>query len=181
MKFSKDIKRYTDYSGKSPIVMVCTQQGLWALFSYRFFNSIYTSSLPKIFKIPLLFIGVLKQKGVEIVTGITLPYAAQIGEGLYIGHHSGIIINAGAVIGENCNISQGVTIGVSGKGIHRGAPVIGDDVYIGANATVAGKITIGNKVVVGANSLVTSDVGSGVTVLGVPAVEISKNDSSAYI
>jgi serine O-acetyltransferase len=181
MKFSKDIKRYTTYSGKSVVVMLLTQQGLWALFQYRFYNWIYNSKSSKIIKLPLLFVGVCHQKGVEMLTGITLPYSAQIGEGLYIGHHSGIIINAGAVIGENCNISQGVTIGVSGKGIHRGAPVIGDHVYIGANATVAGKITIGNKVVVGANSLVTSNVASGVTVLGVPAVEISKNDSSAYI
>jgi len=181
MKFIKDIKRYTTYSGKSAIVMLITQQGLWALFQYRFFNWIYNSRLPKIFKIPLLFLGVLKQKGIEILTGITLPYSAQIGEGFYIGHHSGIILNAGVVIGKNCNISQGVTIGVSGKGKYRGAPVIGDEVYIGANATIAGKINIGNKAVIGANSLVNRDVQSGITVLGVPAVEVSNNDSSGYI
>ncbi|WP_213520159.1 serine O-acetyltransferase [Nonlabens sp.] len=181
MKLFKDIKRYTDYSGKPAIIMLLTQQGLWALFQYRFFNWIYTSTLPKILKSPLLGIGVCHQKAVEVLTGITLPYSAQIGEGLYIGHHSGIIINAGAIIGKNCNISQGVTIGVSGKGNYRGAPVIGNEVYIGANATLAGKIFIGNKVMVGANSLVVRDVSDGVTVLGVPAVEISKNDSSAYI
>jgi serine O-acetyltransferase len=161
--------------------MLLTQQGLWALFQYRFFNWIYNSSAPKIIKTPLLFIGVLKQKGIEILTGITLPYAAQIGEGCYIGHHSGIIINANTVIGKNCNISQGVTIGVSGRGARRGAPVIGDYVYIGANATVAGKIHVGDRAVIGANSLVTRDVLERTTVLGVPAIEVRKNDSSDYI
>jgi serine O-acetyltransferase len=181
MKFSKDIKRYTDYSGKPAIIMLLTQQGLWALLQYRFFNWIYTSSLPKILKWSILGIGVLKLKGIEVLTGITIPYSATIGEGLYIGHHSGIIINAGAIIGKNCNISQGVTIGVSGRGDKRGIPVIGDYVYIGANATVAGKINIGDKAVIGANSLVVADVAAGTTVVGVPAVKVSNNDSADYI
>jgi serine O-acetyltransferase len=181
MKFSKDIKRYTDYSGKPAIIMLLTQQGLWALLQYRFFNWIYTSSLPKILKWPILGIGVLKLKGIEVLTGITIPYSASIGEGFYIGHHSGIIINAGAIIGKNCNISQGVTIGVSGRGDKRGIPVIGDHVYIGANATVVGKINIGDKAVIGANSLVVKDVAAGTTVVGVPAVKVSNNGSADYI
>jgi len=181
MKFAKDIKRYTDYSGKSALVMLLTQQGLWALLQYRFFNWIYTSKIPKIFKWPLLVIGVIKLKAVEIITGITIPYSATIGEGLYIGHHSGIIINAKAVIGKNCNISQGVTIGVSGRGEHRGVPIIGDQVYIGANATIAGAIQVGSHAVIGANSLVIQDVGASTTVLGVPAVKVSDNNSAGYV
>lgn len=181
MKFAKDIKRYTTYSGKHPIVMLLTQQGLWALLQYRFFNWIYTSSLPKWLKWPLLAIGVLKLKAIEILTGITIPYSARIGEGFYIGHHSGIIINANAVIGTNCNISQGVTIGVSGRAEKRGVPTIGNNVYMGANATIAGNITIGDNAVIGANSLVISDVEPGTTVVGVPAIKINDRDSTDYI
>lgn len=181
MKFSKDIKRYTDYSGKSALIMLLTQQGLWALLQYRFFNWIYTSKLPKILKWPLLAIGVFELKAIEILTGITIPYSATIGEGFYIGHHSGIIINAKAIIGKNCNISQGVTIGVSGRGDHRGIPVIGNQVYIGANATIAGKLKVGDKAVIGANSLVVKDVVAGTTVVGVPAIKVSDNDSADYI
>lgn len=181
MKFSKDIKRYTDYSGKPALLMLLTQQGLWALFQYRFFNRIYRSKIPAVFKKPLLAIGVLKLKSIEILTGITIPYSATIGEGFYIGHHSGIIINANAVIGSHCNISQGVTIGVSGRGEHRGVPVIGNNVYIGANATIAGKIIVGNCAVIGANSLVINDVAEGTTVVGVPALKVSNNDSASYI
>ncbi len=181
MRFSKDIARYKKYSGKNAIVLVLTQQGLWALMIYRFFNAIYTSKLPRFIKLPLLTIGVLKQKWIEIITGITLPYAAQVGEGFYIGHHSGIIINSQAIIGANCNISQGVTIGVSGRGEQRGVPVLGNNVYIGANAVVAGKIVIGDNVVIGANSLVVKSVSSGHTVAGVPAIVVSEQDSKDYI
>ncbi|MEO9953558.1 serine O-acetyltransferase [Nonlabens sp.] len=181
MKFSKDIKRYTDYSGKSAVLMLLTQQGLWALFQYRFFNWVYTSRLPKVLKWPLLAIGVLKLKGIEVLTGITIPYSATIGEGFYIGHHSGIVINAHAIIGKNCNISQGVTIGISGRGDNRGVPEIGDRVYIGANATVVGKIKVGDRAVIGANSLVVKDVGARTTVVGVPAIKVSDNDSADYI
>ncbi|MDP5101339.1 MAG: serine acetyltransferase, partial [Nonlabens sp.] len=83
--------------------------------------------------------------------------------------------------GSHCNISQGVTIGVSGRGEHRGVPVIGNNVYIGANATIAGKIIVGNRAVIGANSLVINDVAEGTTVVGVPALKVSDNDSASYI
>ncbi|KQC34649.1 serine acetyltransferase [Nonlabens sp. YIK11] len=181
MKFSSDIKRYTDYSGKSKLLMLLTQQGLWALFYYRIFNAVHKAQLPKLLKRILLIVGVLCQKKVEIFTGISLPHSAQIGEGLYIGHHSGIIVHPQAVIGNNCNISQGVTIGVSGRGQYRGVPVIGDRVYVGANAVVAGNIQVGDGVVIGANSLVVKSVETNTTVVGVPAVKISDHDSQDYI
>lgn len=181
MRFSKDIKRYKQYSHRGTLVLLLTQQGLWALCVYRLFNAIYRSKLPKIFKIVFLWIGTLKQKWIEIITGITIPYTATIGEGFYIGHHSGIIINARAVIGTHCNISQGVTIGVSGRGEHRGVPTIGNRVYMGANAVIAGAITVGDGAVIGANSLVVKDVPAGVTVVGVPAQVVSTKDSKEYI
>lgn len=181
MRFFKDIQRYKQYSNRGAFILLLTQQGLWALCVYRFFNAIYRSQLPTIIKFPLLGLGVIKQKWIEIITGITLPYSASIGDGLYIGHHSGIIINANAVIGEHCNIAQGVTIGVSGRGIKRGVPVVGDRVYIGANAVLVGDIKIGSHSVIGANSLVTANVPEGVTVVGVPAQVVSQNDSKEYI
>lgn len=181
MRFIKDIYRYKQYSNRSICILLLTQQGLWALCVYRFFNAIYRSKLPKFLKLPLLGLGIIKQKWIEIITGITLPYSASIGDGLYIGHHSGIIINANAIIGNHCNIAQGVTIGVSGRGNRRGVPVVGDRVYIGVNAVLVGDIKIGSRSVIGANSLVTADVPEGITVVGVPAKEISQNDSKDYI
>lgn len=180
-RFSADIKKYKRYSKKNTLVLFFTQQGLWALCVYRINNSIYRSKLPGFAKRILLLFGLFWQKYIEVVAGISLPYSAQIGPGLYIGHFGGIIVNARAIIGEDCNISQGVTIGVSGRGENRGVPVIGNRVYLGANAVVAGKITIADNAVVGACSLVIKDVAAGTTVLGVPAEKINDNDSSSYI
>jgi serine O-acetyltransferase len=179
--FTEDIKKYKQYSKKSSLVLVLTQQGLWALWCYRVSNAIYKSALPGFIKKILLVFSVLHQKGIEIITGISLPYSAQIGRAFYIGHFGNIIINANAIIGANCNISQGVTIGVSGRGNKKGVPVIGNHVYMGVNAVIAGAITIGDNAVIGANSLVIHDVPPGTTVAGVPAKVINTNDSSTYI
>lgn len=90
--------------------------------------------------------------------GIEIPRAANIGYGLYIGHNGGIVISSQVIIGKNLNISQGVTIGISGKGERRGVPIIGDNVYITPGAKIFGKITIGNNVSIGANAVVNKDV-----------------------
>jgi serine O-acetyltransferase len=121
------------------------------------------------------------QKVIEMMTGIVIPATAQIGPSFYIGHFGGIILNADVIIGANCNISQGVTIGISGQNENRGVPVIGDNVYIGVNTVVAGKIIIGNNALLGSCSLVTSNVNANAVMLGVPAVLISNNGSKGYI
>lgn len=108
--------------------------------------------------------------------GITLHRNTQIGRGFYIGHFSGIVISPKAKIGENCNISQCVTIGASGRGDARGVPEIGNNVYIAAGAVVIGKIKVGNNVVIGANAVVTNDVPDNSIVVGVPAKVVSQLD-----
>ncbi|MUU77644.1 serine O-acetyltransferase [Winogradskyella endarachnes] len=180
-KFKKDISKYKAYSQSNTIILLLTQQGLWALFVYRISNALFVSKSPRLIKRFLLVFCLIAQKWIEILTGISLPYSATIGERFYIGHFGGIIINANAIIGNNCNISQGVTIGVSGISEKRGVPIIGNNVYIGASATVVGKIKVGDFAVIGANSLVTKDVESNSTVLGVPAVKVSDRNSNGYI
>lgn len=176
-----DFKKYKKYSRKSSVILLLTTQGLWAIFVYRFFNKIYRSKLPYLIKKVLLLFGVIFQKWIEIVTGISIPYKTKIGHSFYIGHFGGIIINSNSEIGNNCNISQGVTIGVSGRGKKRGVPKIGNNVYIGANAVIVGKIEVGNDCVIAANSLVVQSLEDNVTVLGVPAKVINKNSSKGYI
>ncbi len=149
------------------------------MLQYRIARDIYQSTLPYLIKRPILILIVIWQKILEIVTGISVPYTASIGPGLYIGHFGNVIVNGNSVIGANCNISQGVTIGVSGRGPLRGVPTIGDRVYMGA--AVAGKISVGNDVVIAANSLVTHDIPSKCTVVGVPAVIVNSKGSDAYI
>ena len=175
-----DYKKYQKY-GANFFVIVFFTQGFWAIFQYRiahyFFNTIKIQPFRALFK-GLLF---LWQKGIEIATGISIPASAKIGHSFYIGHFGGIFFNSNTEIGDNCNVAQNVTIGISGQGKKRGVPIIGNNVYIAANSVVAGKIVIGNYALIGACSLVTSDVEENTTVVGVPAVVISRNGSKEYI
>ena len=176
---ASDYRKYKKYGGHFFSIVFLTQ-GFWAIFQYRIAHFCYRLKIP-IIKHILLIICLLWQKLIEIITGISIPSSVQIGHSFYIGHFGGIIINAKSVIGDNCNLSQGVTIGVSGREASRGVPVIGDNVYIGANAVVAGKITIGNNCVIAANSLVVNTFEDGVTLLGVPAKKVNHNSSKGYI
>lgn len=181
MIFKSDLKKYKQYSDRSVIILLLTQQGLWAIFVYRFSHAIYKSKMPSIIKRILLVFCVIWQKWIEIITGISISYAAHIGESFYIGHFGGVIIKAKAVIGNNCYIVHGVTIGESGFKENRDVPVLGNNVYIGANAVIAGSINVGDNAVIGANSFVNRDVATNTTVLGVPAVKISSINSQYYI
>lgn len=175
-----DYNKYKKYGGNF-ITIVFFTQGFWALIQYRVasycFKNIKIIGVRQV----LLFLLLIWQKIIEIITGISIPASAQIGHSFYIGHFGGIILNAKTIIGNNCNISQGVTIGVSGLGDKRGVPIIGNNVYIACNTTVAGKILIEDNAVLGANSLVKSNVSKNQIVLGVPAIVVSDKGSSTYI
>lgn len=175
-----DYKKYKKYGGNFFTILFFTQ-GFWAIFQYRIAGAVYRKIHIPVLRQLLLFICLLWQKAIEILTGISIPASVSIGHSFYIGHFGGIILNAKTVIGNNCNISQGVTIGVSGTGEKRGVPIIGNNVYIGANAVVAGKITVADNVVIGACSLVTTDVEINSVVLGVPAIRVSTKGSEGYI
>lgn len=175
-----DYKKHQKYGGHFFAIVFFTQ-GFWAVLQYRVAHSIYTNISWQPFRVCFLFLTFLWQKGIEITTGISIPASVKIGHSFYIGHFGGIIINANAVIGNNCNISQGATIGVSGIGEKRGVPVLGNDVYIGANAVIAGKVLIGNQVLIGACSLVVESLADNVTAVGVPAKVVSDNGSKGYI
>jgi serine O-acetyltransferase len=180
--YKQDIVRYKRHrSNASVVALFLTEQGLWAILQYRLAFALYHSHISSVAKVPLLALAVATQKIIEIVVGITIPYQASIGPGLYIGHFGNIVLNSDAVIGHTCNLSQGVTIGVSGRGAKRGVPKIGNRVYIAANAVVAGNIAIGDDVVIAANSLVITDVPEHTTVMGVPAQVINNHGSEDYL
>lgn len=113
--------------------------------------------------------------------GIDLAIDATVGYGLYMGHFGGITISPNSVIGNNCNISHGVTIGVSGRDENRGTPVIGDGAYIGAGAKLFGKIIIGNYVAIGANAVVNKSFPDLSVVVGIPAKLASLKGSKEFI
>jgi serine O-acetyltransferase len=109
---------------------------------------------------------------VKIIWGIELPRSATIGPGLYIGHFGGITIAPGVIIGRNCDISQHVTIGLSGQGEKAGVPTIGDNVYIAPGAQVFGKISVGSNVKIGANAVIYKDIPDNAIVVLDPGFKI---------
>jgi serine O-acetyltransferase len=113
--------------------------------------------------------------------GIDISRDARIGSGLYIGHFGGIVVNAAVVIGDNCNLSQGVTLGQVNRGPKAGCPSIGDNVYIGPGAKIIGCIHVGDNAAIGANAVVVEDVPPHVAVGGVPARVISDAGSEGYV
>jgi serine O-acetyltransferase len=117
----------------------------------------------------------------SIKFGISIPDTTSIGSGFYIGHYGGIVVNSRAVIGKNCNISHGVTIGQLNRGKHAGCPVIGNNVFIGPGAKIMGNIHIGDGAAIGANCVVVKDVPSWSVVVGVPGRIVSNAGSAGYI
>jgi serine O-acetyltransferase len=104
--------------------------------------------------------------------GIEIDRSAVIGPGCYIGHYGGITISGLATIGRHFNISQQVTLGLSGKGTKEGAPTIGNDVYIGPGAKLYGKIRVGNNVKIGPNAVVYRDIPDDAVVALEPGYKI---------
>jgi len=114
----------------------------------------------------------------QIKYGFQIYPETQIGEGFYLGHWGSLVINPKTIIGKNCNIAQGVTIGQQNRGKNEGSPVIGDEVWIGANAVIVGAVTIGNNVLIVPNSYVNFDVPANSVVIGNPAKIIPAADAT---
>jgi serine O-acetyltransferase len=141
-------------------------QGFQALLVYRVFRWFYERGIPAQ---PVRFFC---ERFIEMTTGISIPAEASIGQGLLIHHFGGIIIHSAAIIGENCTIYHGVTLG--DRGGYGGAPRIGHRVLIGAGAKLIGEIEVGDDCVIGANAVVHTSVPANHLAVGVPAVVKSR-------
>jgi serine O-acetyltransferase len=163
--FGADIAKYRSrgYRGKE----LWLDPAVWSIASYRLGHWLLVSPPPLPVRIPLKLVSFLAAKFCEIFMEMCIDAHARIGPGLYIGHIGGVHINPEAVLGRNCDLAHRVTIGASAMG-RQGAPVLGDDVYVGTGATLVGKIKVGNGAKIAANTLVIANVPAGATVMGVP-------------
>ncbi len=107
---------------------------------------------------------------------LDIPFSAEIGGGVLMGHPTGIVLHPKCIIGNNVTIMQNVTIGgnTGKKKRGRSSPIIGDNVLIGPGANILGPIIIGDNSIVGANAVVIKDVPKDSVVVGVPAKVIKK-------
>ncbi|KAG2438001.1 hypothetical protein HXX76_005615 [Chlamydomonas incerta] len=112
------------------------------------------------------------QSRISEVFAVDIHPAARIGKGVLLDHGTGVVIGETAVIGNNVSILQNVTLGGTGKEIGDRHPKVGDNVLIGACATVLGNIPIGEGAQIAAGSLVLKPVPPHTMVAGSPAKEV---------
>lgn len=111
----------------------------------------------------------------RFMTGVEIHPAAQIGKRFFIDHAMGVVIGETTVIGDDCVLYQGVTLGGTGNESGKRHPTLGNNVTVGTGAKVLGNIHVGNNVRIGGNSVVVKDVPDNCTVVGVPGRIVRRN------
>lgn len=150
-----------DPAARGKFEILLTNQGLHAIWSYRLAHWLYISGYK--------FLARIISQISRFFTGIEIHPACLIGKGLLIDHGSGVVIGETAIIGDNCTIFQGVTLGGTGKNQGKRHPTLRNNVFVGAGAKILGNIEIGDNVKIGANAVVLTDIPEGATAVGVPA------------
>lgn len=120
-------------------------------------------------KLRLGIVGCVFAELNKLLNGCVIGRAAEFGQGFVIMHPYGVVINSAAKGGKNIVIESGVVIGAARNGLPVKAPILGDNIFIGAGAKILGEIKIGSNVKIGANAVVLDDVPDGATVVGIPA------------
>lgn len=152
----------------------------WESHAIRFTFWLRTAQCTKFYSVRILSRVVLSYYRNKY--GIEIPRQTTIGKGLYLGHAWNITINPEAIIGSNCNIHKGVTIGKENRGPRKGAPIIGNFVWIGVNSTIVGNITIGDDVLISPNCYINCNIPSHSIVFGNPCiVKSTQNATEGYI
>lgn len=162
-----DISTYKPTRMNEILILFLLNPGFKFMIIMRICSYFYSQN-SKIFKIPFLIFYVIVHH-YKIKYGINIPHATKIGKGFHIYHYGGIVVNSQSIIGENCSISHGVTIGNKGPRKESKCPNIGNNVYIGAGAKIIGDVRVGNNASIGANSVVTKNVPDNAIVGGIPA------------
>ena len=184
----EDIDRYVASAERdgSPhrvaVVATVLSFKVWAVALYRV-RHLLINRRSRFLGRALSVLPFLGQQVFKSLTGIEIQPQAHIGPGLMIPHEGNIVIGP-VRIGRHCTVSHGVTLGQGLLGeasAHNDTPVIGDRVWLGPGAVVAGPINVGSDAAVGANSVVLRDVPPRGVVLGVPSRVVSHRGSFAQV
>ncbi len=150
-----------------------TRPGFRAIATHRF--GVWRMTVnPKILRAPLSMIYRHLYRKCRNQYGIELPYTASLGRRVVIEHQHGIVIHGQCVIGDDCIIRQGVTLGNKTLDRPTDAPRLGNRVNVGAGAKVLGLLNIGDDATIGANAVVVKDVPPGALAMGIPAKNLSR-------
>lgn len=149
-----------DPAAKSVLEILFCYPGFHAILFHRLAHRLYRAGFTTLARM-------ISQMS-RFLTGIEIHPGAQIGRRFFIDHGMGVVIGETAIIGDDCLLYQGVTLGGTGKERGKRHPTLGNHVVVGSGAKVLGNITIGNHVRIGAGSVVLKSVPDHSTVVGVP-------------
>ncbi|NYZ73826.1 serine O-acetyltransferase [Candidatus Micrarchaeota archaeon] len=161
-----------DPAARSILEVLLCYPGLHALILHRFAHRLYLARIPLI---PRLI-----SHGTRFITGIEIHPGAKIGKKFFIDHGMGSVIGETTEIGDNVTMYQGVTLGGTGKHSGKRHPTLGDNVVVGANATILGPVHIGAGSRIGAGSVVVRDVPHDSTIVGVPGRVVRHKGEKTY-
>lgn len=170
----RDIRliRENDPAARNTLEILLTYPTLRAIRCYRLAHRFY---LRKHYTAARMISQWARKK-----TGIEIHPGATIGKGLFIDHGMGVVIGETAVIGDNCLLYQGVTLGGTGKDKGKRHPTLGDNVLVGAGAKVLGPFTVGSNVKIAANAVVLNAIPDNCTAVGVPAHIVKMNGKKVH-
>jgi serine O-acetyltransferase len=149
-----------DPAAKSVVEILFCYPGFHAILFHRLAHRLYKAGFTTTARI----ISQISRS----LTGIEIHPGAQIGRRFFIDHGMGVVIGETAIVGDDCLLYQGVTLGGTGKEKGKRHPTLGNHDVIGSGAKVLGNITIGDHVRIGAGSVVLKSVPDHSTVVGVP-------------
>jgi len=149
-----------DPAAKNFLEVILCYPGLHALWFHRIAHFFYKN---KEYVIARLISHISRW-----ITGIEIHPGAAIGRKFFIDHGMGVVIGETTEIGNNCLLYQGVVLGGTSMEKKKRHPTLGDNVVVGAGATLLGAIRVGDNARIGAGSVVLTDVPPGATVVGIP-------------
>ena len=156
-----------DPAARNAVEILLTYPSLSAIRSYKIAHWFYKKKM-------FTAARIISQRSRKR-TGIEIHPGATIGKGLFIDHGMGVVIGETAVIGDNCLLYQGVTLGGTGKDKGKRHPTLGDNVLVGAGAKILGPFKVGNNVKIAANAVVLNAIPDNCTAVGVPARIVRRN------
>jgi len=159
-----------DPAARGALEILCCYPGLHALSIHRLSHRLWLLRWP----LSQVTARILSQLS-RWFTGIEIHPGAKIGRGVFIDHGMGVVIGETAVIGNQCLLYQGVTLGGTGKTHGKRHPTLGENVVVGAGAKILGAINVGANTRIGAGSVLLRDVGSDSTVVGIPGRVINQS------
>jgi serine O-acetyltransferase len=151
-----------------------TRPGFRAVAVHRFGNW-RMGIRPKLLRAPFSILYRAMFRHVRNCYGIELSYEVKLGRRVVFEHQGAVVIHGNSVIGDDCIIRQGVTLGNRTRMHHNQAPTLGRGVSVGAGAKILGAVHIGDEAEIGANAVVLCDVPAGCAAVGIPARVIERN------